>query len=532
MSGRSLSDDFLDAYFRFHPVQATVRGYPGLDGAVASFDAEAVSTWRAAVARFRQAIEDVAPPPEGTDAHVDFRTLRDELDMALFHIDDLRWPECNPLLYVETALDGVHGLDFRQDLTEAERTRFQIQRLDGVEPLMRQLETGLIAPDEPFIEAALEMLEGGIAELADRFVEAPDAPRDLKAAADGARRSLDRALGFLERRRAQARPFQAMGEARYHRLLEQEHHLEKPLADLIRLAESTVERVEQALPDVIEAENGLRVATPPAGFGRDDVLGYYRAEVEAMRQAVLERDLVTIPAGQLEVLETPEYQAALLPGASYQPPPAFGPARTGYFFVRPVPERMTPAVRRSYHEQVSRRSFRNLVVHEVYPGHHVQFLHAAEQASGIRKIRDNDLFVEGWALYCEQMMHDEGLFDELPSSRPLRALRMRAIRVVVDIGIHTGRMTLAQAADYMCEHLGAGARGWVETEVRRYAAEPTQALSYLVGRELVFELRGEYRDTVGAKRFSLRDFHDRLLSEGSIPIALIRQKLLAQARSG
>ncbi|MDH3475043.1 MAG: DUF885 domain-containing protein [Rhodospirillales bacterium] len=530
MSKERLIDEYLAVYFRFYPVQATARGYPGLDDAVPSFDLESVSTLRRAVGRFREALADVSEPRQGTDDHLDFRSLRDELTMALFFIDDLKWLERNPLTYVETALDGVEGLDLRQDLSPKARARCQARRLEGIASLMGQLERQVTEPAEPYLEAALDMLEGGVAGLAERFA-GRQTPQDLRKASDRARRALDGAFNHLERRRGEARPFEAMGEERYCWLLEQEHHLDRPLETLKRLAEATLARVEEDLPGVIAQEDALDMPEPSPSFGKQDVLAYYRSEIDAMKAAVVERGLVTIPPGTLELRETPEYQLALLPGASYQPPPAFAAVPHGYFFVRPVPERMTRKIRRGYHRQVFLRSFRNLVIHEVYPGHHVQFLHAARHHSRIRKIRDNDLLVEGWALYCEQMMHDEGLFDELPSSRPLRALRMRAIRVIVDIALHTGRLTPAQVADFMCDHFGEDARGWIEMEVRRYAAEPTQALSYLIGRELVFELREEFREAVGPRRFTLRDFHDRFLSEGSIPIALVREKLLAGARA-
>lgn len=216
-----------------------------------------------------------------------------------------------------------------------------------------------------------------------------------------------------------------------------------------------------------------------------------------------------------------------MPGAYYLPPPAFGASRTGYFFIQRVPHTFADdEERRGYHEQVARRRFRNLVVHEVWPGHHVQLLRAAEHPRPLRKYRDDDVMIEGWALYCEGLVEELGLWCEEPSARPLQSLRFRALRVIVDVAIHTGQMTLDEAPRFLARRPGAGSSSWLEREVRRYATEPGQAMSYLVGQELVRELRQDLRDALGEGRFSLRGFHDRLLGEGSIPLPLIRWKLL------
>ena len=517
---------YLAAYFEFHPGHATGRGWPGFDARSPSFAPELIERYRGRIRALEETTRDPPATGEGSDEAIDHAQLRCELATAMFRFDVLRWQTRNPLMYVEAGIEAIEVLDFRQDL--AERARFELERarIEGLTRLLAELETRITEPMQPYVESAMDMLEGGIDELRDRYVGNADCP-ELHEPVSRAMQAMDRAWNVLSRRASEAAPFQPMGEARFRELLSIEHLLETPLDELVALAERSVAEIEARLPQVVALEMELPLETPPSGFGRSDVLAYYQAEIDSVMGEVKKRELVTIPDGRLLLRETPVYLLPLLPGASYQPPAAFGRDRTGYFYVPPVPAELDDEDVKRYFRTVSHRTFRNLIVHEVCPGHHVQFLHAARHPSAIRKIRDNDVMIEGWALYCEQLMHDEGLFDEIPSTRPLRALRMRSLRVVVDIGIHTGRMTLEEAVVYMCRHLGEGASGWIEREVRRYAGEPTQAMSYLVGRQAVFDLREEWRDRVGPARYGLREFHDRFLAEGSIPIPLIRRKMLA-----
>jgi len=132
--------------------------------------------------------------------------------------------------------------------------------------------------------------------------------------------------------------------------------------------------------------------------------------------------------------------------------------------------------------------------------------------------------VEGWALYCEQMMYEQGLYgkDLKQWNGVLGGIRFRAIRIIVDIGLQTGRFTPETALAYMNEKLGENVY-YYTAEIRRYCTYPTSALSYLTGKTMIIRLR----DRVAARdgdSFKLQDFHDKLLSEGSIPIPLIAEK--------
>lgn len=526
MSAAATVAAFVDAYFRLYPHQGSEKGYRPHDDRTPSFAPDDLAAIRAAAEHTRRVLDglDLARLP--VDERIDARLLRHHLAIVTFPFDQLELHRRSPLLYVAAGLDGVEHLETRAAAGEPDLEAALERRLRGLPALLAQARAQVDAPMEPMRGSALEMLESGIAHLGERFArgQAPDAIHD---AAEAARFALDAYHEHLDRQ--PGAPFEAMGPHLYGHLLRHEHLLDPDPAPWHDLAERTLARVDAELGPLMARIRALETPEIPAGFSRRDVLAYYEAEIAAVRRYVEERELVTIPDGRLVLRETPAYLVGLIPGASYLPPPPFSGSRTGHFYVRPVPEDMDQETREDYFERVHHRRFRNLVVHEVWPGHHVQFLHALAHPSPLRRYRDDDVMIEGWALYCEQLLDDEGLWRELPSPRPLQSLRFRAVRVLVDTALHTGALTLQGAADLMASRLGAPPGSpWITAEVARYAAEPTQAMSYLVGQHLVRQLRDDYLARHGETRPVLRQFHDRFLAEGSIPIPLIREKLLGE----
>lgn len=528
MSFGAIVEPFVDAWFRFRPHEASEKGYDRHLRRAPSFDPDDVARFRRAVARTEEALAELPRTAADLADAIDAQVLEGHLRTATFAIERLGWLESNPFAYIGPGLEAVETVEMRDDLDERRRREALEARLVGLARLASQAREAIHAPVAPYRDIVAEMLEEAIDHLGDRYRRGA-VDESLATASDQTRSALDRYLEHLLRTEHDVRPFEPMGEDAYRELLAGEHMIDMPLDSMIERAEQVLHETRRELAAWSETDE---VAEPPEAFDWRDVLRYYESELELVRDFVRTRELVTLPEGRIVLRETPRYLQALIPGAFYQPPPAFSTSRTGHLFVQPVPRRMSIADRRRFFERVSSRRLRNLMVHEVWPGHHVQLLHAANNPRPMRKLRDDDVLVEGWALYAEKLMEEQGLWAEQPSPRPLQALLFRAARVVVDIGIHTGRTTLAEASDWMAEKLGADDREWVAREVRRYAAEPTQALSYLVGRELVLELREEWREEMGPARFRLREFHDRLLAEGSIPIPAVRRAMLERAARG
>jgi uncharacterized protein (DUF885 family) len=160
-----------------------------------------------------------------------------------------------------------------------------------------------------------------------------------------------------------------------------------------------------------------------------------------------------------------------------------------------------------------------MVAHEAYPGHHLQLVTAQALSSEVRRHIWSPVMVEGWALYSEQLMNEKDYYagDEVRLFQLVNLL-WRAVRIVLDVGLHTRGMTPSEAVEYMVEHLPIE-RSSAEAEVRRYCAWPTYQLCYAVGRRELLRLRDAYMKREGSA-YRARRFHDELMSYGGLPVSM------------
>jgi uncharacterized protein (DUF885 family) len=255
-----------------------------------------------------------------------------------------------------------------------------------------------------------------------------------------------------------------------------------------------------------------------------EALDGYRDAMQRARAHILERGLATIPPDErIEVVETPEYLRSVMPFAAYYNPARFDADQRGLYVVTPAVDNDPNAMREHYWASIS-----NTSIHEAYPGHHLQLTVAAAHPSLTRMLTEAPEFVEGWGMYTEQMMREEG-FDAGPAFRVAMWTDVvwRACRIILDVRMHRGEMTQDEAVDFMVEHTAfehANARA----EVRRYTYTPGYQLSYLLGKVLILGLREDEKRRRGAS-FSLGAFHDTLLRNGSLPISF-HARLLREAR--
>jgi uncharacterized protein (DUF885 family) len=206
---------------------------------------------------------------------------------------------------------------------------------------------------------------------------------------------------------------------------------------------------------------------------------------------------------------------------AYEPPPVYLPDRTGRFYVTTPDPNLAPDVFAQQRRGHCHHAIPLMVVHEAYPGHHLQLVTSQGLSSEVRRHIWSPIMVEGWAVYSEQLMRETDYYrTDQQRLFQLVNLLWRAVRVVLDVGLHTRGMTPAEAVDYMVEHLPIE-RSSAEAEVRRYCAWPTYQLSYAVGRRELLRLRDAYRERDPGE-YSPRKFHDEVMRYGGLPVALAR----------
>ncbi|HUO51115.1 MAG TPA: DUF885 domain-containing protein [Gemmatimonadaceae bacterium] len=524
MSGTldAILDGYLDLRWAMNPVEATFQGRHERDGEYAMWDAQSVKQHLAALKSYEGALEEVEPAD-----------LQDEIDrtaalQAVRHeilvLDKERPFERNPGLHLSHALSGIYLLLARVPADPAQRARAILARLRAMPALFERAEKALTRPDATFVSVARAMLPGGHALIArsldDRSVDLTMLdPAELAGARQGAMESLAAFGAVLARMEETAGSTYAIGRDLFDRKLATWHLIKENADELYRYGErlraeakAELERLAGEIRpgaswrDVV-AE--LRTDRPR----REDALKEYAASMRRAREFTASHGLVKVPEGELRVIETPEFLRAMVPYAAYQGPGAFDESQLGTFFVT-LPPPGEPW------RSDCRAELPNTAVHEGYPGHHLQIVTGNGLPRRVRRVLATPAAREGWALYCETLMADEGFLE--PPQRFFQAhhLLWRALRIVLDISLHTRGMTWQEASRIMQEELGFEA-GLADAEAKRYCAYPTYQLCYAVGRREILRLREDARAARGG-RFSLRGFHEELLSYGSYPIALAR----------
>ena len=245
--------------------------------------------------------------------------------------------------------------------------------------------------------------------------------------------------------------------------------------------------------------------------GRKQILADYQAIIDEI-SAGLSPMFAVMPKAGVEVKRVPAFKEKTAPGAYYNPPAMDG-SRPGIFYANLYDIKATP-----------RYSMRTLAYHEAVPGHHFQIAIAQEQKDlpFFRRMLPMPAFAEGWALYAERLAWEAG-FEKNPYENlgRLQAELFRAVRLVVDTGIHAKRWTREQAIDYMLEHAGM-AESDVIAEVERYIVMPGQACAYKIGMLKILELRKRAREALG-DGFDIRAFHDVLLKNGAMPLDILEK---------
>jgi uncharacterized protein (DUF885 family) len=359
----------------------------------------------------------------------------------------------------------------------------------------------------------------------------PELKDDLAKAGAAASEAFESAADYLEGLGEGSEVPFSVGRERYEWLLREYHMLEMDSEALRETGRRILSQTGVAMEEVareIDADRTAReiVAELKADHPTAEGLRqHYESEMARARRFVLERDLVTVPDGErLEVIDTPVFLRKILPYAAYHPAGPFEARQRGLFYVTPVDEGLSPEDQERQLRGHSVHTIPVIALHEAYPGHHLQLVRSNQAVREVRRLLWNNVFIEGWALYCEEMMKDAGFYPDAKARLgQLRETLWRAARVVVDVGLQLGEMSVDDAVEFMIAEVGLE-RVNATAEVKRYTANPTQPSSYLVGKLAILSIRERYEARAGST-FDLKTFHDELLDMGSIQPALVEAEL-------
>lgn len=525
-----LTKSYFDLRWHLDPVGASQSGVTSHDSRLGRFGKTTLAPHLAAMKSLSTALEEVAT--EGLDEEIDRTALLNDLRVTQARFEKEQPQARNPEFWLSHLLNGLYVLLARKDRPDDHRARALVQRLEEVPGFLEDARATLTEPVRVFCETGRLMTAGGLplvreVGLAVGRLGGDLDPERVTAAVAGATAALQSFGKDLDRWRESGSDRFALGEEAFNFRLHYEHVLRDTAPELWRYGHRLKEEVEAELTALAQRLDGKRSWRDLIGHLRQEhpsalqLVPAYAKAMERARQFVETRKIAPLPTGALEVVSTPEFLRPLIPFAAYEAPGTYSADRTGWFYVTAPEAGLAAAQEERVLRDHCRWEISGIALHEGYPGHHLHILHAQEQPSPVRKLISTPLTIEGWALYCEELMAEEGFYENEEERFFQRVhLLWRATRVLLDVGLHTRGLTFDQGVDQLVSLFGVE-RASAEAEVRRYCAWPAYQLCYAVGRRELLSLREDFRAARG-RGYTFRDFHNAILPYGGLPVSLIR----------
>jgi uncharacterized protein (DUF885 family) len=556
---RNLADEFIADLVNLSPVNATLVGAHDADDKLDHVDADAREENLALLREYRDALVALDRDKLSRANQVDYELLAHELESHIWSLETLQEWAWNPLYYIRTSGSAIYGLVARDFAPLQQRLVSVAARLEQLPRFLEQARASLQPDRVPRIHAETAISQNaGVNSIIDHMVvphidalpaadrqrleDAIETARDalanhqtwleeeLEPRADGDFRigaSLyDAKLAFALNSPLSRKAITARAEQEYENVRKEMYEVAKLVYagkhPLTSFPDSPDEAYKQA---IIRAalEEAYRELPP-----RDGIVEVAKQQLQQATDFVVEHNLVTMPEEPVEIIIMPEFQRGV--SVAYLDPP--GPLdgeQPAFYAVAPLPEEWTEAEVESFLREYNLYSLQDLTIHEGVPGHYLQLALSNRYPSILRAVLWSGPFVEGWAVYAERVMIEAGYQDNDPLQR-LITLKwyLRAVtNAIIDSAIHVDGMTREAAMKLMVEggfqEEREAAGKWVRAQLTS-----AQLSTYFVGYQEHKDLRAEI-EVLWGDEFTLRRYHDEVLSYGSPPVRFARALMLNEA---
>lgn len=523
----SLLEQYYNAWFRYHPETAVHVGVNGYEDKLSPFSDEEIGALISLNQKIVSALDELNFSELTPAQQLDCSILYNAASIELHELLERDWRYLMPQRYLP--LEAIHQLINRpvENLHQALKHRMQ-----SIPEYLRTAKSFLSQEVEKipssWVDDAIQGASTG-SEYFRGLLNNPVVtskfknPARLQPVCDDAMHAMEDFKKFLLNDiRPKAKGTFSCGEMHFNTLLSDWHCLDINAEQLHAFGDKLFRETQQELQDLCESLPGsndieeqlANIRQQHPQYKGDDLMTAYRSRMQAAYKFVSENELVTVPEVQaLKVVETPVFLRHEVPFAAYDEPSYSDPEQRGHYYVTPV---------RSEGHLLEHNwtSIDLTCVHEAFPGHHLQFVTANQNPENSlpRMLSSSATLYEGWALYCEEMMLEEGFLDK-PEHKfmMLRDRLWRAQRVMLDVELHTEDLTIDEAAQRMCDVLGFSI-DQAKADLSWYSQSPTVPMGYATGWALIKALRDEESAKDG---FNLKQFHDRLLSVGSCALPLV-----------
>jgi uncharacterized protein (DUF885 family) len=536
-------DEFFDGFFRFDPASATSAGIHKYDAELPSYSEAEI---QGEIARSQTALRDIARiPTDGlSEANLlDATVLESLINGHLLDLANVRMWSKDPGFYNAQASNALYTLVERDFAPIDDRLKSLVARERRIPDILNSARANVVGPPAVYTRVAIEEVQAEISFLQNILPQAVAGARSLALIAEFTKvnqqvvTAYQQFLDYLQNGLApQSVGDFALGAQNFQKKLLYDEMVDIPIRRLLRIGHEEMRRVQSLFKQAsgiidstktpLQVLQSVKQSSPAAG----QVIEEAQSVLSDLRQFLLTHEIVTIPPAPIpQVRETPSFMRALT-FASMDTPGPFEDHSIQSFLYVTLPD---PAWDQQHTQQLlrffNRYSIRIIAVHEVYPGHYVQFLWLKQALTRARKLEPSlksvESNIEGWAHYCEEMMLEQGYGEGDPHLLlvQLQASLIRVCRYLAGIQMHTQGMTVEQAASLFQQEAYMDPAN-AKREATRGTFDSTY-LAYTLGKLEITKLREDYKKILGDK-FNLKAFHDRFLSYGAVPIKMIREQML------
>jgi len=519
-----LAADYYDWRNQNYPVASSDAGLHTWDRKLTDYSLSAVLMRRLHVKELLGKVSAMPTSNWSKDDRIDWLLFRSQLEGVAFFDRVMDFEESDPQTYVNECSNAIFSLLKKEYDTPHNRALAATARLRQMPFVIEQGKGNLNKPVQLYAQLAIDSARSIDGLFNDSLMTiatdlSPAEKNELVKARDAALVSIHGYADWLEKRLPGMVPFKPMGEDNYNYLLKNVYLLPIDAKQVEMLGQAELARyraLESWLPDPSLADpDPARSANVPkdqAAF-----LKAYESREAEMIDFLKAKNLVTLPSylGRFEIRQLPEAFKPTSPGGFMNPPGVYDKDPSGFYFIPTYNPQS-----KNFYIRAAIEDPRPLLGHEGIPGHFLQLSIANHLTDEIRRQHGDGILVEGWALYGEEMLMRNGLYqmNSPGMGQVLRLARYRAARIGVDVNLHTGRWTFDQAVKYFMDAGGLDKES-ATGEAAGAAASPTQKIYYMVGKWQIMRLLGKYRDKEGAN-FRLGKFHDDLIKNGSLPLSI------------
>jgi uncharacterized protein (DUF885 family) len=528
----SLTDDFVYGSLALSPTAATSAGYhqhkgANLENQLDDFSMAGIDQLHKFYSDIHNRVAAIQQDSLSPEDRADYQIIDNAVNLELLELDQIQSYRHNPTVYVELVGNALFNPFVLEYAPLDQRYQGIIQRLQKIPALMQQGEANLVDAPEIWNRVAREENEGNL-DLIDKTLraKAPDALKaDYDSAAGPALEALRGFTKFLKDDLSKKTSDWRLGKEKYDQKFAYTLISGKKPEQVLAEAEATLKDVRDqmaklAAPQTVKAalDKIAQQHTTPANY-----MDQSKKDLEEATNYVREKHLVTLPpSANLQVIPTPEFMRGIYSVAGFNAAPALEPQLGAFYWVTPIPADWPKERVESKLREYNRYGMMEITIHEAMPGHYVQFqfANALEPKSRrvLRSIYGNGPYIEGWALYTQQMMSDEGFLNnsaELRLSMMKQLLRSIA-NAILDIRLQTMGMTEQQALDLMMNDTFQE-REEATGKFQRAQLSSCQLPMYFLGWRGWLDTREQYKKSKGAA-FQLEQFHDAALKESAVPM--------------